>query len=193
MPQIYEGMFVLDNNVVREGWDSAKAVVTETLTKHGGSIHCARRWDERRLAYPIKGRRRGTYLLAYYEMPIDAISAMRRDFDLSERVLRYLETAVDGVPEGEAELAAAEGSTDFIVPEPPADDAPDPEDEAPAEEAAADKPAEGGGDKPAEEAKAEATKAEEAPAEEAKAAEAPAAEAPAAEAPAETPAEEGKE
>ena len=125
LPQIYEGMFLLDNNVVREGWASAKALVTGTLEKYGGKIHTARRWDERRLCYPIDRKNRGTYLLAYYEMPIEGIAPMRREFDLSERVLRYLELAVDEIPEGEAELSAAESAADFVVPEPPPDDAPD--------------------------------------------------------------------
>ena len=127
MSQIYEGMFLLDNNTVREGWHAAKSVVTSALEKHGASVLTARRWDERRLAYPIKGRRRGTYLLAHYRIPGDSIPAMRREFDLSERVLRYLLLAVDELPEGEAELAAAEGSPEFVVPPPPDDDAVEPE------------------------------------------------------------------
>ena len=48
MSQIYEGMFLLDNDLVREGWDGAKSTVTAALEKHGGKVHTARRWDERR-------------------------------------------------------------------------------------------------------------------------------------------------
>ena len=58
MSQIYEGMFLLDNDVVREGYEGAKALVTSALDKHGATLLSARRWDERRLAYPISGRRR---------------------------------------------------------------------------------------------------------------------------------------
>ena len=178
MPQIYEGMFVLDNNVVREGWNDAKALVTGALEKHGGTVHSARRWDERRLAYPIAGKNRGTFLLAYYEMPTDAIPAMRREFDLSEKVLRYLEIAVDAIPEGEADLAGAENSSDFSVPEPPADDAPDEPEESEEESTEAKAEGEGDGEAKAEgdgEAKAEGAeeaKAEETPAAEEKPAEA---------------------
>ena len=185
MPQIYEGMFVLDNNVVREGWNDAKAVVTGTLEKHGGKVLTARRWDERRLAYPIAGKNRGTFLLAYYEMPTDGISAMRRDFDLSERVLRYLELAVEAIPEGESDLAAAEQGADFVVPEPPADDAPDePEEEESSEEGETEATADGDGEKAEGEGEAKA----EAPAESTESTDTPAetAEAPAAEAQPET-------
>ena len=118
MPQIYEGMFVLDNNVVREGWNDAKALVTGALEKHGGTVHCARRWDERRLAYPIAGKNRGTFLLAYYEMPSESIAAMRREFDLSEKVLRYLELTVDAVPGNLAPQPVIAGLQIQAVPEP---------------------------------------------------------------------------
>ncbi|MAG64153.1 hypothetical protein CMO84_11600 [Candidatus Woesearchaeota archaeon] len=122
-------MFLLDNDVVREGYEGAKALVTGALDKHGATLLSARRWDERRLAYPISGRRRATFLIAYYQIDGGEIPGLRREFDLSEKVLRYLFNSVDAVPEGEVELAQAEGATDFTVPEPPADDAPDPEPE----------------------------------------------------------------
>jgi ribosomal protein S6 len=119
-------MFLLDNQVVREDWKKAKAIVTDVLEKHGAKMKCARRWDERKLAYAIQNRHRGTYLLAYYEVGGEAVPNIRRDFDLNERVLRYLIVSRDAVPEGEMELAAAEQSADFSVPTPPPDDAVEP-------------------------------------------------------------------
>lgn len=129
MSQIYEGMFLLDNQVVREGWKAAKAIVDGILEKHGGAVLTSRRWDERRLTYPIQGCRRATYLLTYYQLPSVAFAAARRDLDLNEKVLRYLMLAVDAVAEGEAELAEAENAADFTVPPPPPDDAPEREPE----------------------------------------------------------------
>jgi len=108
LTQIYEGMFLLDNQVVRTDWKKAKAIIAETLTKHGGTVHTLRRWEEKRLAYPINKTNRATYYLAHYELPIDEISATLREFDLSESVMRYLVLAVDEVPEEERKLAALE-------------------------------------------------------------------------------------
>lgn len=129
MKTVYEGMFLLDNQVVREDWKKAKSVITDTLKKHGASVLCARRWDERKLAYQIRRRRRATYCLAYYEMGYESgdegVTALRRDLELNENVLRYLMLAKEKVPEGEMELAAAEDAADFIVPAPPPDDAPE--------------------------------------------------------------------
>lgn len=125
-------MVLLDNEVVRKGWDKAKSLVTGTLEKHGVQVQTARRWDERLLTYPIRGRRRATYLLTYFSAQGPEIEAVRHDLDISEGVLRYLFLNVEEIPEEERGLSEAEGAADFAIPEPPADDEPEPE--APAEE-----------------------------------------------------------
>lgn len=122
MATIYEGMYLLDNELVRESWDKAKAVVTDLVAKHGGSVKSARRWGERKLAYAIRRRQRATYLLVYYEMPREGLTGLVRDLDLAEPVLRYLQTRVESVPAGETELAAAERGAGFTPPVPPSDE-----------------------------------------------------------------------
>lgn len=134
--RLYETMVLLDNQVVREDWSKAKGVVTDLLAKHGAKLHTARRWDEKRLAYPIRGKRRATFLITYFEIGNEHIHALRRDFELNERVLRYLMLRVEKLPEGEAEKAQLEQAADFAVPAPPADDAPDVEKPAPRREGA---------------------------------------------------------
>lgn len=121
--KLYEGMFLLDNQVVREDWPKAKAAVTDTLQKHGAKILSARHWDERKLAYPIKGKTRGTYVLAYFECGSEVSNGMRRDLELDERVLRYLMVRTDEIPEGELEKSQAEGTAEFALPTPPVEEA----------------------------------------------------------------------
>lgn len=114
-------MFLLDNQAVRADYKAAKAVVTDTLKKHGAEVVSARRWDERRLAYTIHGRQRGTYLLTYFKAGPNAVAGIRRDAELDERILRHLVLSVEEIPAAELELSAAEGS-DYTPPPPPADD-----------------------------------------------------------------------
>lgn len=121
--KLYEGMFLLDNQVVRADWNAAKAAVTGTLAKHGAKVVTARRWDERRLAYSIRGRKRGTYLLAYFEQDAHGTQSVRRDLEIDERVLRYLiQAAENGLPEGELEKSQAELEAGFTLPPMPGDD-----------------------------------------------------------------------
>jgi small subunit ribosomal protein S6 len=122
LKQLYEGMFLLDNQVVRDDWKAAKTAVKDTLGKYGAEVVAARRWDERRLTYPIRGKRRATYLLTWFKGPDDSVNGMRRDFDLDERVLRYLLLKAEALPEGELELAAAEDVAGYSPPPPPQDD-----------------------------------------------------------------------
>lgn len=122
MAYIYEGMFLIDNDLVRSGWESAKGVVTGLLEKHGATVHTARRWDERALAYPIKGKRRATYLLTYFEFDGTQMPMLNRDLEITDGVMRYINLRRDEVPASEREAAGKETEADFVVPEPPADD-----------------------------------------------------------------------
>jgi ribosomal protein S6 len=173
MSRIYEMMYLLDNDAVRVGWTEAKATVAGLMEKHGGKVLASRRWDERKLAYPIQRRSRGTYLLTHAEMPPEGVTPLRRELDLADSVLRYLILSVDQVPPKELELTQAESEADFVVPAPPEEGAaeveePQAEDAKPKPEAA--KPEEPKAEEPkAEEPKAEEPKAEEPKAEEPKA------------------------
>ncbi|MEL6431118.1 MAG: 30S ribosomal protein S6 [Planctomycetota bacterium] len=123
MTQLYETLVLLDNDVVRKDWKQAKAVVKDTITKYDGDLKSCRRWDERRLAYPIKRKNRATYFIAYHGMDTDRIPGFLRDLELNERVLRHMMVKVDDLPEKELELAAEEDGVDFVVEAPPEDDA----------------------------------------------------------------------
>ena len=118
---LYEGMFLLDNNVVREDWNKAKGIPTGILEKHGASITTSRRWAERSLAYTIQKSNRGTYLLVHFDADPGSIQIMRRDLELNETVMRYLILSTEEIPEGEQELHDSELTADFSVPEPPED------------------------------------------------------------------------
>jgi small subunit ribosomal protein S6 len=130
----YECMCLLDNREVKSGWQPLKDSVAAVFTKHGAEMLSARRWDERRLAYPIKGQQRGTYLLTYFKADTQQLTAIRRDLQFKEEVLRSLVLVCEEVPQHAFEPEAA-----FDVNAIPADDAPvplpapvEPRDEEPA-------------------------------------------------------------
>ncbi|NJL32331.1 MAG: hypothetical protein HC898_12340, partial [Phycisphaerales bacterium] len=61
-----------------------------------------------KLAYPIRGQKRGLYLIAYFKAPSLAITAIDRDAVLSEIVLRSMIIKADHVGDIELELAKKE-------------------------------------------------------------------------------------
>jgi small subunit ribosomal protein S6 len=136
-------MCLLDNREVRKGWQPLKDAVTGIFTKHGAKILSSRRWEERRLAYPIKAQNRGTYLLVYFSSDPQGLAAMRRELQFNESLLRYLLVDCAEVPQ-----TAYEPEGDFDVNAIPADDAPSVV--APETEAAAEAPAEASGEGAAE-------------------------------------------
>ena len=134
----YECMCLLDNGEVRKGWEPLKDAVAGLFTKHEAKILSNRRWDERRLAYPINGQQRATYLLLYFAADTQTLPAIRRELEFSESMLRYMITECEEIP-----ADAYEPEAEFDVNAIPEDDAPEVEEEAPSEDAEKAKAADG--------------------------------------------------
>jgi small subunit ribosomal protein S6 len=83
-------MFLLDSTKVAASWDDAVQHVHEILTKHQSEIVASRQWDERRLAYPVEGQKKGTYLLAFFRTDAANLKEITADCKLSDLVLREL-------------------------------------------------------------------------------------------------------
>ena len=86
----YEGMFLVDPVQHAADSDRVEGTVKGLLEKHGAKIQQFETWDERKLAYEIKGHRRGVYLLAHFEMPGDAVDSLHADCKLTEAILREM-------------------------------------------------------------------------------------------------------
>lgn len=87
---LYEGMFLLDAREVRREGSGLEAEVLGLLEKQGARIERAGRWEERRLAYEIRGHRRAVYFLAFFRVKPEALPAIRREAGLAPGILRVL-------------------------------------------------------------------------------------------------------
>jgi small subunit ribosomal protein S6 len=92
---VYEALFIFDANKYSRDAAGVSGQVTQILQKHGGEILANRLWEERRLAYPINGQRKGMYWLTYFRLDSKALSVVEREFRLSESILRSLTLKVD--------------------------------------------------------------------------------------------------
>ena len=88
----YEAMFLFPAGAAAELEKSVTTART-MIERHGGKIIVIKKWDERKLAYEVKGQKRGVYVIAYFTAPGAAVSGIERDVNLSEDVLRVLVTA----------------------------------------------------------------------------------------------------
>ncbi len=87
---VYEGMFLLDSSKTGGDWNQAQKTVQDILQRHKAEIIASRPWDERRLAYAIKGHKKGMYFLTYFRAEGPAIAGIEGDCRISEVVLRQL-------------------------------------------------------------------------------------------------------
>jgi small subunit ribosomal protein S6 len=83
-------MFLLDSSKVAVSWDDSVKHVHAILTKHKSEIVASRQWDERRLAYPVEGHKKGTYLLTYFKTDGSTVKEIDADCHLSDVILRKL-------------------------------------------------------------------------------------------------------
>ena len=60
------------------------------VEKLGGEMLVSRLWEERRLAYPIKGQRKGTYWLTYFRLDSTRLVDLRRQCQITDDILRVL-------------------------------------------------------------------------------------------------------
>ena len=92
---VYEGMFILEPGRYSRDPGAVTQQVADLIGQQGGTMLAARLWDERKLAYPIKGHKKGIYWLTYFTMPGDGLTALERQCEINEDILRKLVLLVD--------------------------------------------------------------------------------------------------
>ena len=92
---VYEGMFILDSNQYGRDPGGISGQLAKMLEDAGGSVMVSRLWEERRLAFPIKGHRKGTYWLTYFRLDSAGLAGIQRQCELSDAILRSLFLKVD--------------------------------------------------------------------------------------------------
>ena len=91
----YEGMFILDPSRYSRDPATVSGGVSDAVLQNGGTVLASRLWDERKLAYPIKGQKKGVYWLVYFTMKSEQVAAFERQCALNSDILRMLVLKVD--------------------------------------------------------------------------------------------------
>jgi small subunit ribosomal protein S6 len=92
---VYECMFLLDTNKVSGDVPNAAKQLHAVLERNHAEVLASRPWDERRLAYPVAGHKKGLYYLTYFRTEGKNITGIERDCALTELILRALILKVD--------------------------------------------------------------------------------------------------
>lgn len=92
---VYEVTLIFDTNKYARDAAGVSGQVAKIIEQQGGEMLVSRLWEERRLAYPINGQRKGTYWLAYFKLDSKSLTTVEREFRLSESIMRSLTLKVD--------------------------------------------------------------------------------------------------
>jgi len=123
---VYEGLYILNSELYARSPDEISGQMAAFIEKTGGEVLLSRLWDERRLAYPIQGHKRGTYWLTYFKIDPLKVKELTRQFQITDSILRFLflkldprivDTVVEHAKDGpiKPQIAEVEISTTEVV------------------------------------------------------------------------------
>lgn len=88
----YEIAYIADPDLDEQALAALEEKVKGWVTAAGGQVMKIDRWGKRRLAYPIRKRSDGFYVILEAQLPSRASMPLERDLRLSEQILRYMIT-----------------------------------------------------------------------------------------------------
>ena len=100
--KLYEAMFLVDSAEAAD-LDAVITAIKNILEKAEAEIVSIKKWDERKLAYEINGKTRGTYILCYFRAEGGRIQDIERDVQLSERIMRVLILSAEHIKQEDIE------------------------------------------------------------------------------------------
>lgn len=87
---VYECMFIFNANAYARNPAASQKAVEELLESVDGEVLASRLWNEQKLAFPIKGHRKGAYWLTYARIESTKLAKLNRSTQLNDSILRHL-------------------------------------------------------------------------------------------------------
>jgi len=92
---VYECMLIYDPNSYARDPAGVGNKITKMVGNCGGEVLVSRLWNEQKLAFPIKGHRKGTYWLSYFRLDSTKLTEFKRACRLEDDIIRSLTLRVD--------------------------------------------------------------------------------------------------
>ncbi len=88
----YELIFIVHPDLETAAFDEIVERVKGWISDEGGEINKVDVWGKRKLAYPIRKKEEGQYVLMETQLPNTSVSNLERNLNLLEPVMRFLFT-----------------------------------------------------------------------------------------------------
>jgi small subunit ribosomal protein S6 len=86
----YEAIYILDSGSTEEQITAITGKYKQIVETAGGTVENIDIWENRKLAYEIKGRTDGRYVVMNFTSEANAEKELRRIFQISEDQIRYM-------------------------------------------------------------------------------------------------------
>ena len=116
----YELTFIVKPDLDATNLASVTEKVKEIITTEGGTVTRIDQWGLRRLMYPIRKYREGTYVFVLVELLAPSIVRIENRLRLTEDIIRYLLIRADETVAVVAPAVVAEEPAEAAAPETPA-------------------------------------------------------------------------
>jgi small subunit ribosomal protein S6 len=90
MVTAYEAIFIVDSTLAEDQVTSIVNKYTDVIKRGNGEIDDIDRWETRRLAYDVKGRREGNYVVVNFRSEPAAKNELDRIFRISDDAIRHI-------------------------------------------------------------------------------------------------------
>jgi small subunit ribosomal protein S6 len=108
----YETFLIIDPDLTEDAYNLASEKLKGVVNANGGTVLTYVPWGKKRLAYPVKKRSQGLYVLMEYGGGPELVAELERNMRLDERVLKFitvkLDDRFDPAEEEARELAASQ-------------------------------------------------------------------------------------
>ena len=103
--KLYEALILIDSAEAASDWDGINSLIKKILDRGEAEVISMKKWDDRKLAYDIERKSRGTYILVYFNADPLKIAGIERDVRLSERIMRMMIIRGDKITKEDIERA----------------------------------------------------------------------------------------
>jgi small subunit ribosomal protein S6 len=91
----YECMYILDPGLADEQQEPIIDRFKNLVGDNGGTVEAVDKWERRRLAYEVKGKREGVYVVMNFSGEPSTEAELGRVLGISEGILRHLIVRTD--------------------------------------------------------------------------------------------------
>ncbi len=117
--RIYESIIIINATLEDAQIEAEIEKIKDFILKNGGEMRALEKWGRRRLAYAIKKKNNGFYVLYEFKAPGDIVAKLERQYLLNENVIRFMTIELNKKALKAKEVGQKTPISDIVVAEEP--------------------------------------------------------------------------